>query len=170
VSDPCFDSRPEPERCGWCRKAVVRGLLATLLVAGVVCAVSTDVARAAAPRIVIVSGPLLDRRVVISNWQRIFGVVDEIARARPVARVRLGARPRLRLSLFWGPRWNDYLSKGGSPRALRPEQADQFGSFYPAWRGRSALIDLPWAGRWPRLVPERALTILRRYGVPVRVP
>ncbi len=140
-----------------------------LLVAVAVLAASASVARAAAPRIVIVSGKPLAHQVVISDWERISVVVGEIASGRIVPRTQLASRPRLKLSLFWGPRWNDYLDKGNPAAALRPRQADQFGSFYPSWRGRPASIDLPWAGRWPHLVSAKALTILKRYGVPVRV-
>lgn len=128
-----------------------------------------SIAQAAAPRIVIVSGVPLERQVVISDWGRIFTIVAEIAPARPAPRVQLEGRPRLKISMFWGPRWNDYLKSGKPAAALRPRQADQFGSFYPAWRGRRTMIDLPWAGRWPRPVSAKALTILRRYGIPVRL-
>jgi len=33
--------------------------------------------------------------------------------------------------MFWGPQWNEYLDSGKPAMALRPRQADQFGSFYP---------------------------------------
>jgi len=71
--------------------------------------------------------------------------------------------------MFWGPRWIDYLKEGNRASALRPRQADQSGSFYPAWRGRPALIDLGWAGRWPRVVPPNALAILERFGIPTKL-
>lgn len=148
---------------------MTKRLAVALLVAVAVIAASASVAQAAAPRIVIVSGKPLAHQVVISDWERIFVVVEEVANGRVVPRTQLASRPRLKLSLFWGPRWNDYLNKGKPAAALRPLQADQFGSFYPSWRGRPAMIDLPWAGRWPRLVSAKALTILKRYGVPVRV-
>lgn len=52
---------------------------------------------------------------------------------------------------------------------MRPRQADQLGSFYPAWRGRLALIDLPWAGHWPASGIDEALAVLKRYDVPIRL-
>jgi hypothetical protein len=126
-------------------------------------------ANAAAPRIVIVSGSSLPRPVVITDWKRIFAVVAEISPAQALPRSELASRPRLRLSLFWGPRWNAYLAGGGSASALRPRQADQQGSYYPAAGGRPAAVDLPWAGRWPRVVPATAVRILVRFGVPARL-
>jgi hypothetical protein len=106
---------------------------------------------------------------VISDWGRILIVVTEVAGARALKSSVLRGRPSLRLSLFWGPRWNEYLGAGNSPARLRPADADQHGRFYPAWHGRPAAIDLPWAGQWPRLVSQRALRILARFGVPVRL-
>jgi hypothetical protein len=138
-----------------------------LLLACVLFAVTAGTATAAAPRIVIISGGSLPHQVVISDWERIFVLVQEVnAHGHAMARAQLRARPKLTLSLFWGPAWNDFLAAGNSPATLRPAQADQRGSFYPAWHGHPAAIDLPWSGPWPRLVPAKALAILRRYGVP----
>ncbi|HET7130572.1 MAG TPA: hypothetical protein VFJ93_16015 [Gaiellaceae bacterium] len=108
-------------------------------------------------------------QIAISNWTAIFRVVEPVASAPNVKRAQLVGRPRLRLSMFWGPRWVDYLAAGHSAAALRPQDADQQGSFYPAWHGRPAAIDLPWAGTWPRLVPAKALAMLKHYRIPVAV-
>lgn len=132
-------------------------------------ALTAGVADAAAPRIVIFTGKPLAHQVVISDWEAVFRVVAQIAPARVAPRAKLAGRPRLKVSMFWGPRWIDYLAQGKRASALRPGQADQFGSFYPAWRGRPALIDLPWAGQWPRVVPAKALLVLRRFGVPTKL-
>ena len=128
-------------------------------------------AHAAAPRIIIFSGKPLAQPVVISDWQAIFRVFEQLvpARARVAPRAELAGRPRLKVSMFWGPRWIDYLHEGKRASALRPGQADQSGSFYPAWRGRGALIDLSGAGQSPRVVPPEALAILKRCGVPTGV-
>ena len=134
----------------------MKRLWLVLLVAVAVVASSTSIARAAAPRIVIISGKPLAHQVVISDWETIFSIVGEFAASRAAPRAQFAHRPKLKVSMFWGPRWNDYVSSGKPAAALRPKQADQFGSFYPAWRERPAMIDLPWAGRtarprrWPR--------------------
>jgi hypothetical protein len=138
--------------------------VATIVAAG---ALAADAAQAAAPRIVIFSGKPVAHQIVISDWQAIFRLVDQIAPARVVRRAEVAHRPRLKVSMYWGPRWSDYLNEGKRASALRPGQADQVGSFYPAFWGRPALIDLPWAGKWPRLVPPKALAILKRFGVPI---
>lgn len=144
-------------------------LLVAALAALALVAARADVAEAAAPRIVIFSGASLPHRVVISDWEQIFAVVGEVVGARGLPRQQLDGRPRLQVAIFWGPRWNDYLAAGNSADVLRPKDADQFGTFYPAWHGRPALIALPWAGSWPRAVSARALAVLERYGVPVAV-
>jgi hypothetical protein len=86
-------------------------------------------ANAAAPRIVIASGGPLPRQVVIADWKAIFRVVEQVSPAAVVPRSALTGRPRLQLSLFWGPSWITYLANGKSPRALRPAQPDQHGSY-----------------------------------------
>lgn len=145
--------------------------LPSVTVAAIVAAaaVTADAAHAAAPRIIVFSGSPIAHQVVVSDWQAIFRVIEQIAPARAAPRTQLAGRPRLRVSMFWGPRWIDYLNEGKRASALRPGQADQFGSFYPAWRGRAALIDLPWAGQWPRVVPPKALVVLKRFGVPTKL-
>lgn len=142
--------------------------IATIVAAA---ALGAGVADAAAPRIVIFSGKPLGHPVVISDWQAISGVFEQLvpAYARVAPRAELAGRPRLRVSMFWGPRWIDYLREGKRASALRPGQADQFGSFYPAWRGRAALIDLSGAGRSPRVVPSKAIAVLKRFGVPTKL-
>jgi hypothetical protein len=147
----------------------MKRLLVAFLLALAVLVASASVAQAAVPRIVIISGKPLTDQVVISDWGRIFTIWEGFVGARPAPRVQLANRPRLKFSMFWGPRWSDYLSSGKPAKALRPRQADQVGSFYPAWRGRPAMIDLPGAGRWPRPISAKGLTILRRYGVPIRL-
>jgi hypothetical protein len=62
------------------------------------------------------------------------------------------------VSLFW---------VGVPASEFRPSSADQQGRLYPRWQGRRALIDLPWAGGWPRALTWNALAILRRHGVPI---
>jgi hypothetical protein len=128
--------------------------------------IGAGTASAAAPRILIFTGGSLAHQVVVSEWQKIFKVTEVVANAPVVPRGQLEKRPSLRVSMFWGPGWNDFLAQGHDPTTLRPSQADQVGRFYPAYRGKRALIELPWAGHWPRLMPARALWILRRLGVP----
>jgi hypothetical protein len=147
----------------------MRTLPVTIITIVVAAVLTAGAAHAAAPRIVIFSGKPVAHQVVISDWQAIFRVVEQIAPARVARRAELAGRPRLKVSMFWGPRWIDYLNEGKHASALRPGQADQFGSFYPAWRARPALIDLPWAGQWPRVVPSRALAVLKRFSVPTKL-
>jgi hypothetical protein len=131
--------------------------------------VSATAASAAAPRIVIFSGGPLERQIVVSDWRAIFAVTQSMVAARAAAPAQVAHRPSLRVSMFWGPGWNEYLREGKDPKALRPGQSDQTGRFYPAYHDRPALMDLGWADRWPRHVPPVALSLLKRFGVPVVV-
>ena len=147
----------------------MRALSVACVAAATAALLAAGAGRAAAPRILIVSGKPLPSQVAISDWPAILKLVEGVLPARAAPRAGLAGRPRLKISMFWGPRWIDYLKEGNRASALRPRQADQSGSFYPAWRGRPALIDLGWAGRWPRVVPPNALAILERFGIPTKL-
>ena len=99
---------------------LMKRLVVALVLAVAVLLASAGAARAAAPRIVIISGKPLTHQVVISDWRRIFMIVDGLAGVRPAARTQLAYRPRMRFSMFWGPQWNEYLSSGKPAAALRP--------------------------------------------------
>jgi hypothetical protein len=124
-------------------------------------------ASAAAPRIVIFSGKPLAQRIVIDDWQRIFRFYVPANTTNTIRGAQLAARPHLRVSLFWGPRWIDYLAKGNDARTLWPSQADQNAVFYPSWQGQPALFQIPSMQRRPHPVPAMALAVLQSYGVPV---
>lgn len=126
-------------------------------------------ASAAVPRILIFSGPPLHHQVVVSNWMTIFHVIEASAAGPAASREALRRRPSIRVAMFWGPGWNEFIASGHDPRTLRPARADQFGRFYPRYRGAPAVLDLPWAGRWPHRVPPQALRLLHHLGVPIAV-
>ena len=102
----------------------MKAALALLLAAGAL-ASGGDAAGAAAPAIVLVDGPPLPRAVAIADQGRISPFFAAVAAAPVVPRSELTNRPRLRLSLFWGSRWSDYLAAGKSPEALRAHQVRQ---------------------------------------------
>lgn len=126
-------------------------------------------ASAAVPRILIFSGAPLHHQVVVSNWMTIFHVIEPSAAGPVASREALRHRPSIRVAMFWGPGWNEFIASGHDPHTLRSARADQFGRFYPRYRGAPALLDLPWAGRWPRRVPPQALRLLKGLGIPVAV-
>jgi len=113
-------------------------------------------------------GKLL-RPVVISSWSEIARFQSAVLQSPDAAARLVRQRPSLRISLFWGPVWNDYVEKGRPLSALRPEQADQHGRFYPAWRGKPAVVDLRFAEHGPKRVGQASLAILARYGIPIRL-
>jgi hypothetical protein len=81
----------------------MRRLLAAAVTAVSVAGMTAGGSEAAAPRIVIFSGKPLARHVVVSDWQRISMLVQELAnRGRVVAQAQMAHRPRLKVSMFWG--------------------------------------------------------------------
>lgn len=150
--------RPRPER-----------LLVFLAALGVAATLAAP-ASAAFPRLLMVSGKSLDEPVLISDWVEVAKLYHSLVfDGEAVDRSRLDGRPSLRISLFWdNTLWEPYV-RDNRLDELRPEQANQFGRFYPAAGGRLPLVDLPGVGEWPKIVRGEALEILDRHGVPMTV-
>jgi hypothetical protein len=132
-------------------------------VVGAAIALATP-ASAAAPNYILVSGRALAHPVLLADWNENADFLLALANAprasSTVART-LRNRPRLDLAEFWG--WSR------RPRPRRAADANQHGTFYPAYRGRVAVITITVNGLTaPRIAPRKALRILARHGVPIR--
>lgn len=114
-------------------------------------------------------GRPLARPVVISDWREIARFQQAVLTSPSVGPRALAGRPSLRISLFWGPGWNDYVDQHRPLSRLRPRDADTFGRFYPAWRGRPAVVDLSYVEHGPKRASPVALAILRHYRIPIRI-
>ena len=129
-------------------------------------------AEAAAPRLIMVSGPLLARPVVLADWQENLSFMVAIVEEAKVGADELAGRPRLELGLFWGQSWVD---EAGKPRpGLRPEQAQQLLWFYPAIGEAEPIVRFEWVPEFSSTGPLRSvqpggLAILARHGIPTRV-
>ena len=135
-------------------------ILITML--AVAAALATS-ANAAAPRYILVSGPHLQRPVVLGDWnENLTFLVDLIPSRRPSAGWHT-ERPRYKLALFWGV--------PSKPVPTDPSKASQVGWFYPAINGRRAVVVLLVSGQdGPRIASREALRILGRHGIPIRLP
>jgi hypothetical protein len=132
-----------------------------LAVAAVAALVLATTAGAAAPRYILVSGPGVSEPVLLGDWSENLELLTALVTARHADRATirgLGARPRLRLGLFWG--WPE------NPRPTSPAEANQTGWLYPAVGSNPAVIDLLVSGvRVPRIAPTGVVRILERHGV-----
>jgi hypothetical protein len=122
-------------------------------------------AQAAAPRYILVSGPGLQRPVMLDSWRENLDLIMATVNAQKAdaaALAGLHSRPRFDLALFWG--WR-------ASRPKWPSQTTQHGSFYPA-RGTAPAVVVLLAGgaRPPRLATPEFLAILKRHHVPVTLP
>ncbi len=142
----------------------MRTILASTGVAAAVLAF-TGLARAAAPNYILVTGPGVDRPILLADWNEnseLLAAILQAPRARGRDAKRLERRPRLMLSEFWG--W------GRLPRPTRPSQTDQHGWFYPAHGGRRAVVEMVLGGtEFPRLATARVLRVFSLHGVPIRL-
>jgi hypothetical protein len=138
----------------------------TLLMAALV----ASPAVAAAPRLMMVYGPPLSKPIVLQDWRENLTVMVGLERTN-IDPGELEGRPYLKMALFWGPRWVEYVEEGRPLDALRPEQANQHARFYPATEDEPALITFGSSKFGPgviRRVEPEALAVLARHGIPVR--
>jgi hypothetical protein len=125
--------------------------------------------RAAAPRLIMVSGEPLADPILVSNAKEAFELYESFYAGRPVDRARLEGRPSLRLGFFWdNSLWEPYV-RAGRLDELEPEQANQVGRFYPAVGGEPALVDVPAHGKWPKVATGTTLRTFEARGVPIRL-
>jgi hypothetical protein len=130
-------------------------------------------ADAAAPRIIMVTGPGLDEPVFFSDqWENLDLMVAfqrgrELDEGRVVDPNALRGRPYFGLWLYWGDtQWEPYVSEGRLAE-LRREQANQYGRFYPAFGRRDAVMSLDSPGS--RKATRKLLNILARHGIPTQL-
>src|SRR5687767_9415290 len=135
---------------------------------------------AAAPRIIMFSGPRLDRPVVLTDWQANMDLVQALEQTTYVGADQLKDRPYLTVSFFWGPRWNAFINEGRPLSDLRPEEAGHHGRFYPAAGDVPAVLLQTHPSSTPSGVPKsveefgkggalpaRTVAMLKERGIPV---
>ena len=121
----------------------------------------------AAPEIIIVYGSLLPEQRVIASFKENHRLLLSVGGPAPFPYIALARRPELRLALFWGSAWRATAESPARLRVLRPEQANQQGTFYPATENVPALLSV---GASTGVLSDSGLAVLRRHGVPVRIP
>jgi len=150
-------------------------------------AVLTGSAEAAVPRLIMVYGAPLTRPVVLDGWYDEAGQFVSAFYARNGEVADLGVQPTwdeeslnlsprlyLKLAIFWGPLWDNYVREGQPLDALRPEDAEHEGRFYPAvGEAPPAIIIKPvgstvWSEA-PRTLGPEDVEVLALRGVPTRL-
>ena len=126
----------------------------------------------AAPWAIVFSSPLLQNRVVLGDWDENHKLMSAASTATRVGSQVLRDRPRIFVSMFWGPDWEYLRRHPESLATLDTSRATQRGFFYPAHRERAALLLVDpafGAGGHPGVMTADGLAILKRHGVPTRV-
>jgi hypothetical protein len=126
----------------------------------------------AAPWAIVFTGSLLAHRVVVSDHTECMSLMKSASDAILIGSNELRGRPRISISMFWGPDWQYLASHPESLATLDTSRATQRGTFYPAHRGRAALwVFDPSSGVTGRtgIMTADGLTILKRHGIPTRV-
>lgn len=157
----------------------------TLLLRAVVCAflgllrnaATPPPSLAAAPPLILVSGPLLPQPIALADWGQNIALVSSGA-DDPRGQLELPAgRLHFDLALFSGDEWWTYMQTDQPLSALQPEQATLHGRFYPASAHEPALLALPEVQRrgvvtltsWSvRRMEDTGLAVLAEHGIPIR--
>lgn len=120
----------------------------------------------AAPPYIMVSGPRLAKPVLMSNWSENLALLlatDDSPKAKASDLLGLKTRPRFDLALFWG--WSL-----DSPPPTKASDASAHGSFYPAYRGQSAVVRMKTNGEsYAHVASAKVLRIFAKHGVPTRL-
>jgi hypothetical protein len=126
----------------------------------------------AAPWAIVFSSPLLHNRVVLGDWDENHKLMSAASTAALAGSQALRDRPKISVSLFWGPDWEYLRRHPESLATLDTSRATQRGFFYPAHRERAALLLVDpafGAGGHTGVMTADGLAILKRHGVPTRV-
>lgn len=146
--------------------------LAVLLLLGFACAILATPAHAAAPRIIIIHGALLPRRVVLSDWYENALILGDPDEAANVMQEQLKMRPYLDVDMFWGTEWVNYVEQGKPLDALDPDDSNQHARLYPAVGSEEPLIAfdyIPGPGTLIRPLHSDAIKMLAKHGIPTRL-
>src|SRR5262245_59231308 len=98
----------------------------------VVVASSVGGAMAAAPRVILVHGELVNDTLRFADWEENLQLITSIGERPSISPAELTNRPSVKLSFFWGPGWDQYLNDGDQLRELEAKDANEQARFYPA--------------------------------------
>jgi hypothetical protein len=120
----------------------------------------------------MVYGPPLTRPVVLADSQENETLMLAATDIAAISGDQLKGRPYFRLAFFWGPEWAQYVDSGKPLTALRPEQGNQQGRFYPAVGRQGPVLtfdDSPSPTNVRRL-DQAGVSVLTLHGIPTQYP
>lgn len=146
-------------------------VLAMLLIVSLIPFADASPALAARPCVVLFYGGALATPIAVNGCSASSWLLA--GPPAPITPAMLEGRPSFQLAFFWNAIWVDDGTAAASPDWLRPEQANQYGRFYPALGVAPAILAMdfiagPGTLFW-YLQPE-GLRLLEAHGVPTRSP
>jgi hypothetical protein len=116
----------------------------------------------------MVYGPPLTQPVFLADLQEneilMLAATDNAA----IFGDQLKGRPYLRLAFFWGPEWAQYVEAGKPLSALRPEQGNQQGRFYPAVESQGPILTFDDSPTSARRLDQAGVSVLTLDGIPTQ--
>jgi len=91
---------------------------------------------AISPAIIMIYGGALKQPVFLINSM----VFHDIAEPTDLRADAFADRDYLKVAMFWGTKWNQYVSGERPLKTLTPEMASQHGRFYPATTDKPGVL------------------------------
>lgn len=119
----------------------------------------------AAPHVIIIQGKGLSQPVILDDWNENVELLGSFADNEIVKSEELVGRPYLEISMFWGPKWLEFVRSGQSLNNLRTQDANQQGRLYLTTGNQEPAISLN--DLYARKLSHQGIAILRKHGIPM---
>jgi hypothetical protein len=124
---------------------------------------------AAAPRLIMFSGSLVQAPIVLDDWSE---NGEFMVALTPTKLSEVFGRPFLEVALFSSPGFGKYAGDARPIAALNPRDADQHARFHPWCGDLPGLVEFgpkPWIPERVFVISAVGLRILEEHGVPTRI-
>ena len=139
-------------------------------------------ARFISPRIIMFYGDPLRSPIYITGQDS--RVLHDIENPTDLRASEFSTRRFIKMAMFWGTQWDPYYFGKQSLKGLTPDKAGQHGRLYLGGDESSVPVVLQTVPRiqpfaipsdsnafsWGGPLPAESVAVLRRYGVPTRMP
>lgn len=130
----------------------------------------------AAPRIIIIYGPPLERPVLLADWRENLALMMSLVPEATIRPKRAAPADSLRLALCWGSEWNATALDSVALAQLAPNRANQSGWLFITSEGWPMTLVLTETRRGPFdvssarkafIATQQTRSILRRHLTPL---
>jgi hypothetical protein len=125
-----------------------------------------------APGVIVFSGKLLPKPLVLSDWDENQQLMMATTHHVALSDSSLAHRPKIDVAMYWGAMWGKYAATPESLAMLPRLREGQHGAYYPAMRGTPAVwVFGPFgvSGASTRSIGDDGIAILRAHHLPISI-